>query len=147
MRRLFAIHSYIKLGCANWNSRDLNRLVPNMIIIQIDSLVVRKIKRWWEKQSRWLRYLICNNALRMTIWTCNCTYMYGCYKTEHGINGLCDFNSEWVNLFKAVYHRCIAMYDSDGQIWCKWSKLKPEFNVPAHRSSLLQITMVPHPVI
>jgi len=32
------------------------------------------------------------------------------------------------------------MYDSDCQIYCNWSKLKPGFN--AHRSTMPQINMI-----
>jgi len=39
---------------------------------------------------------------------------------------------------------CIAMYDSGCQICCNLSRLKQGFNVPAHRSTILQINMIPH---
>jgi len=44
-----------------------------------------------------------------------------------------------------VYQRCIAIYDSGRQICCTglhWSRL----SVPAHRSIMSQIGMMPHPV-
>jgi len=31
-----------------------------------------------------------------------------------------------VNGFNIVYQQFIAMYDSGCQIWCNWSRLKPE---------------------
>jgi len=51
-----------------------------------------------------------------------------------------------VNGFNVVYQRFIALYDSGCQICCNWSRLKPCFKVPAHRSTMPQINMIPHPV-
>jgi len=51
--------------------------------------------------------------------------------------------SEWFNV---VYQQFIAMYDSGCQICCNWSRLKLGFKVPAHRSIMSQINMIPHPV-
>jgi len=48
--------------------------------------------------------------------------------------------------FNVVYHRFRAMYDSGCQICCNWSRLKPGYKVPAHRSTMTQIIMIPHPV-
>jgi len=50
--------------------------------------------------------------------------------------------SEQVNF---VYQRFIAMYDRSCQICCKWSRWLG-FKVPAHRSNMPQINMIPHPV-
>jgi len=50
-----------------------------------------------------------------------------------------------VNGFNVVYEQFVAMYDSGCQI-CNWSTLKPDFKVPAQRSTILQIIMIPHPV-
>jgi len=48
--------------------------------------------------------------------------------------------------FNVVYQQFRAMYDSGCQICCNWSRLKPGFTVPAHRSTMPQINMIPHPV-
>jgi len=52
-----------------------------------------------------------------------------------------------MNAFNVVYQQFIAMYDSGCQIFCNWSRLKPGFKVPAHRSTMPQINMILHPVI
>jgi len=44
-----------------------------------------------------------------------------------------------------IYQQFIAMYDSGCQIFCNWSRLKPRFKIPAHRSTIPQINMIPHP--
>jgi len=49
--------------------------------------------------------------------------------------------------FNVVFKQFIAMYDSGCQICCNWSRLKPDFKVPAHRSTMPQINMIPHPII
>jgi len=45
--------------------------------------------------------------------------------------------------FNVVCQQFRAMYDSGYQICCNWSRLKPGFNVPAHRSTVSQINMIP----
>jgi len=42
--------------------------------------------------------------------------------------------------------RSIAVYYSGCQICCNWSRFKPWFNVPAHRNTMPQINIIPHPV-
>jgi len=48
--------------------------------------------------------------------------------------------------FNVVYQQFRTMYDSGCQIWCNWSRLKPDFIMPAHRSTMPQINMIRHPV-
>jgi len=48
--------------------------------------------------------------------------------------------------FNVVYQQLIAIYDSGCHICCNWSTLKLVLNVPAHRSTIPQINMIPHPV-
>jgi len=57
-----------------------------------------------------------------------------------------DRLGEWVVGFNVVYQLFRAMYDSGCQICGNWSRLKPDFKVPAHRSTMPQINMIPHPV-
>jgi len=52
----------------------------------------------------------------------------------------------WVSGFNVVYQQFIVMYVSGCQFCCNWSRLKPAFNVQAHRSTMPQINMIPHPV-
>jgi len=40
-----------------------------------------------------------------------------------------------------VYQQFIAMYDIGCQIYCNWCR-----SVPAHRSTMPQIYMIPHPI-
>jgi len=51
-----------------------------------------------------------------------------------------QFALDRVNGFNVVYQQFIVMYDSGCPICCNWSKLKPGFNLPAHWSSIPQIT-------
>jgi len=55
---------------------------------------------------------------------------------------LCSMNKECVIEFNVVYQQFRVMYDSDCQICCKWSRLKPSFNVPAHWSTMPQINIL-----
>jgi len=52
-----------------------------------------------------------------------------------------------VNGFNVVYQQFIAtcMYHSGCQICCNWSRLKPDFIVPAQWSTMSQINMIPSP--
>jgi len=45
-----------------------------------------------------------------------------------------------------VYQQFRAMYDSGCQICCNWSRRTLDFELPAHRSAMPQINMIPHPV-
>jgi len=54
----------------------------------------------------------------------------------------CKLVNERINV---VYQRFIAIYDIGRHICCKWSRLKPGFIVPTHRSTMSQINMIPHP--
>jgi len=49
-----------------------------------------------------------------------------------------------VNGFNVVYQQFRAMHDSWCQICCNWSRLQPFFNLPAHRSTISQINIIPH---
>jgi len=44
-----------------------------------------------------------------------------------------------VNRFNVVYQQFLAMDDSGCQIYCNWSRLEWNFNVPAHWSNMPQI--------
>jgi len=46
--------------------------------------------------------------------------------------------------FNLVYKQAMAMYVSDCQISGNWSKLKPGFKEPAHRTAMLQINIILH---
>jgi len=48
--------------------------------------------------------------------------------------------------FNVIYQQFITMYDSGCQIYCNWSRFKPDFMVPARRGTMPQIKMIPHPV-
>jgi len=52
-------------------------------------------------------------------------------------------NIERVNRFNIIYQGFTAMYmyNSGCQICCKWSRLKPGFNMSAHRSTMPQINV------
>jgi len=54
--------------------------------------------------------------------------------------------SEWVNVFNVVYQQFISMYESACQICCNRSRLESGFNLPAHRTTMPQINMIPYPV-
>jgi len=43
-----------------------------------------------------------------------------------------------------VSQRCLVMYGSGCQIFYNRARLKPGFIVPAHRSSMPQINMIPY---
>jgi len=54
-----------------------------------------------------------------------------------------DCINRYKNQFKVIYQQFIAIYDSGCQIYCNWSRLKTRFKVPAHRSTMPQINMIP----
>jgi len=54
--------------------------------------------------------------------------------------------SEWWGLTSFISSLELCTTCSGCQICCNWSRLKPGFSVPAHRSTMPQINKIPHPV-